>query len=449
MVRRGKNLSYGMYRPQKNPDVVIRVDFDYSQDQDFVSNPLALDNASFSNPLSKMFQANGSVASLIDIADEKTIVKQGGWLGAWGKELTGLQPSQPGGSALLGEWVFVRKHLSWQDHPLNGTLNVGQVGNVRFVPKDVVLNVDAKGLGNLSPMVVSFSIDTFRVSMVLLKEDPYSPSSNSNVHIYKQNFTNMVLPFPANADYVSMPNYSKTSPASDYAPLHNLVKLELKVETQQGFHISFIAIESKKKLVQSQFTNPQDYLQQDQVACQEIVNSSNANNAVVCYLKHAELNGLISYNSPMQSPTQIGNALGGIWGQVIQAGLGDDVDHTIDKEEEVSTSDVQSALKFIPPKDLELPDLPKGMKWGVNLRGVILISNGKKLLWPHEVWDLVKMREDLAGLPVHDDLYELIEYGTDYGTLKAQIEKVTALMEYEKSVGNSIVLSAEVNLRDL
>jgi hypothetical protein len=161
------------------------------------------------------------------------------------------------------------------------------------------------------------------------------------------------------------------------------------------------------------------------------------NTAIAKLLEWGEAAGFITFDPPMMSTRTYQKRYSS--SPYSATKFGEDVENTA----------VAKAVEtFVKPEGFELPDLPIGVTWKANLRGVIILEKGGQLLWAHEVYDLFQMIQDSAAMNrqlqiegVERKRNELIGY---IEKLDEQIERVRALLAYQEEVGNSIALQSRI-----
>jgi hypothetical protein len=194
-------------------DIQVKLDFDYSVDTQFTG-----------------YVAPPGNVQIINVANEKDILKQCGWFSGWGKELTGINAGSFGGAALEGPWLFGRGHLTFGVHPMFS----------EQVPESLIVNFDLrskKDFLNKRPVVIGITLNGTRMSFLVCK----GRVDGANQLAVK--LENVYLPFPANASWTSHPGYKKGKTVSNLASARNRVDVGVTLEVVDDLHVIAVVVE--------------------------------------------------------------------------------------------------------------------------------------------------------------------------------------------------------------
>lgn len=352
-------------------DIKVVLHFNYANDSSFSSVP----------PV-------GTVNE-IDPSNQKEFFKNCGWYSGWGKELTGIDLSQNGGNALIGEWMFARKTVRWTTHPLAPSA---------LVVDEIEMHLDSLKIGK-SPMIVSFSLDSMRVAIAVVKTDPFVGPGTFAQNVIK----NASIPYPANGAWVTHPGFQKGRPVSAFSSAKNIVDVGVHCETDAGFEVSFIAIETSgdAAIFPPAASNP---------LLAGVASCKNPYSVVAQAYDNGFHKGMIQFDMLVGAPMT-----------------------KYPRKSQSAATPVPARPKFVAPDEITLPDLPSGYTWALNARGVVLLEKNGDLFFPHEVFDLIQAEHD-AQLSA--------EAGDHYP--EGQVAKVRALFDYMESVGNGLALNYRV-----
>lgn len=394
-------------------DIEVVLDFDHSQDHFF--------SGGFSNsqPGSEI-AVQGRLLPLLDPYDEKSIFDTkigGGWFGAWGKELSGLDSSQVGGNALLGKWVFVRKHIDWCPHPFDTAC---------LVPDKITLHATVENFGPNSPVVFVFNVDRARLAIVIGKDTQFAPPTL----VVNQVFKNMKVPFPANAPYATLATYTKMVDVSNLAGQCSTSSVTARIEVSKGLNIEHVATDVNGTVVSVEEPGqPANGVDPSYYSLKSAIQTA------VKFIEKKVSNGLVFDPEPVSKR--------GKRGQGFTSGdLFDFATTAATASRSASANHEPTLGKFFEPLELagSLPTLPHGVNWVLNARGLVLASDGRELYMPHELFNLQEMRARHAKVISSAPDLESTE------TLGVEIDRVERLFEYMKSVGNGISMNYELAL---
>lgn len=407
-------------------DVVITLNFDYSVDNNFNLPPFP-------------FTPHGVTALDVNNADAMhDYFKTCGWFSIWGKELDGVDTTKPGGAAFTGNdesWLYMRKSIEWQH----------LVPTNEFVPYSIEAKATLKkGYRPNSPIVVSMVIDGTSFAFTLHKVGTVSPAAllGSVAHTSQFSMKNVHVPFPANATWLAHPQYQKGRKVSTLSLVYNNVNVKIDIQTSNQLAIGWMAVQNPSG---GSIVAPLDA--QTQITASPIAQNigllddmrrSYPNTAIAKLIEWGESAGFIAFDPPMMSTRTYQNRYSNS-SKFSAAKFGEDVENT---------ANAKAVDTFVKPEGFELPDLPIGVTWKANLRGVIIMERNGDLIWPHEAWDLFQMVQDSAALNrtlqiegnerKRNELISMIE------NLDTQIERVRALLTYTEEVGNSIALQSRI-----
>jgi len=325
----------------------------------------------------------------INPAEQRLFFKECGWFSGWSKELTGIDLSQNGGNALLGEWAFARKTVRFCQHPLVPTAQVVD---------EIEMHVDSLNIGK-SPMIVGFSIDTVRVAIAIVKTDPFSAPS-----VMGNKIQNASIPYLANGAWATHPSYQKGRPVCAFSPAKNTVGIDVNCETVAGFEISFMAFETAGDAAVFSLNNPNPLLE-------GIAACKNPYSVVAQAYENGYKKAMIRFDAPMGAPMA----------------------KYPRKSQAKSQTQTAPSPRFTAPDGLTMPNLPSGCKWAMNVRGIVLMEKGGELFFPHEIYDLIQMEHDAQLAVDKGDNFPMED-----------VANVRSLFEYMESVGNGIALNYRV-----
>lgn len=375
------------------PDIVIQVEFDYSND---APPP----NFTPSFPVQR-----------IDPAD-KDFAKRCGWLSAWGKELTGIDLSKQGGNSFEGEWLFTRKHITFDG----------------ILPKSMTFNMDAMNFGD-SPIVASVLIDnSTRMTAIITKLGNVIGSQDIAVRVQHAS-----LPYPVDYAWSEHPQRPNGwSSVSKHAP--HILKPDVSFVVQTSSDYVCHAVFVDQNGVVNSSSHPQSMMVANYGQYAQI-STTNANTAAASVLQAAADAGSITFSKYLAT-SKISKKYSKSSKQPSAP-----IDSTF-------TASPASTMKFVKPDEItELPTPPKGFTWYANMRGVLFLESGGKTYWPHEVFDLAQMYSDLTAFNnqlivegVEDKREKLISY---IERVNKQIECTRAVLSYMESVGDGISLNCK------
>jgi hypothetical protein len=418
-------------------DITINVKFDYSPD---------LGNT----PPSYPFVAHGSNVNTIDVNDQqamKDFSKSIGWFSLWGKDVDGIDTSQVGGNALLGDWVFFRKKVGFND-----------VSSLHPVP--LINEIEAKGTVDKSrqnsPIFVCVYVDGVQLAFIVHRNKPgdmdFQKLFGTNPkHNAVFGMKNALIPYPQNATWVNHPSYQKGKPVHNISLYKNKVNVMIDISVGSEFTLGWLAVNNS---FGGSAVSPFDALDTPQSSP----------------LFDPQLNATIKNTYPtdalakmlgwMQSMSYQTFDAPGIKG-IKSRNRNSYATSTSSPYANMPISPISSELvgnynpnssgempEFTPPDELVLPDLQGGAQWFTNVRGVLILKKNGQMLWPHEVFDLENMRKKLRT--INNALETVMKASKkalveeDKRILETQIERVEKLFEYQEQVGESIALNARI-----
>lgn len=409
-------------------DIVVTLNFDYQNDTNFNLPPFP-------------FTPQGVNALDVNNVDAmQDYFKTCGWFSIWGKELDGVDTTKPGGAAFSGNdesWLYMRKSAEWQPIGHGGT-------SVASSTDPVIKSIEAKATLKKgsnrpnSPIVISMVIDGTSFAFLLHKTSSPMTSTLLGSIADKSQFVmkNVHVPFPANATWITHPQYQKGRKVSTLSIAYNNVNIKIDIQTSKNLAIGWMAVQNPAG---GSIVAPLDA--QLQIAASPIAKNtgllddmqrSYPNTAIAKLLEWGEAAGFITFDPPMMSTRTYQN-------KYSSNRFGASVE---------DTASAKAVDTFVKPDGFELPDLPNGVTWKANLRGVIILERAGDLVWAHEVWDLFQMVQDSAAMNrtlqiegserKRDELLSRIE------ELDTQVERVRALLAYQEEVGNSIALQSRI-----
>jgi len=400
-------------------DISVKLSFDYSPDTNFSPPPFP-------------YVPNGvNVLDINNVDAMQDYFKQCGWFSIWGKEIEGIDASKPGGSAFIGSddsWLYMRKSVEW--------LPVGQI-----VPQPIVKSIEAKanlkkGSGANSPIVISMNLDGASFAFLLHKIGSGTNVMGllgSNLFQSELGLKNARIPFPANATWITHPQYQKGRKVSSLAMAFNTVNVKIDIQTNQNLVIGWMAMQNPSG--GSIVGPPSGGAVHNSMPIDEM-RRSYPNTAIAKLVEWGVANNFIMFDPPMVSTRNYKKRY-----SQQQPNLFD--------SDNIESSTLSAALDtFVPPQELELPDLSRDVKWKLNIRGVVILEKDGQLLWPHEVFDLHQMVQDSESMgrqiAVSSNEYQKSEIEGYKDNLDKQIAKVRALFEYQAQVGESISLQSRI-----
>ena len=398
-------------------DVTIQLSFDYSSDTNFNLPPFP-------------FTPQGvNALGVNDVDAMSDYFKTCGWFSIWGKELDGVDTTKPGGAAFSGNdesWLYLRKFGTW--------IQTAEICSGEPAIKSIEAKATLKKGSNRpnSPIVISMVIDGTSFAFTLHKTGSAQTSALLGNIADKSQFSmkNVHVPFPANVTWITHPQYQKGRKVSTLALAYNNVNIKIDIQTSNQLAIGWMAVQNPVggSLVapldgQTQLT-PSPIWQNPGLI--DDMKRSYPNTAIAKLLEWGVSAGYITFDPPHSS-------------KFSATKFGEDVENT---------SNAKAVDTFVKPEGFELPDLPAGVTWKANLRGVIILEKNGDLIWPHEAYDLFQMVQDSAALNrtlqiegverKRDELISMIE------NLDTQIERVRALLTYTESVGDSLSLQSRI-----
>ena len=416
-------------------DITVTLNFDYSVDTNFNSPTFP-------------FTPNGVNALDVNNVDSMSdYFKTCGWFSIWGKELDGVDTTKLGGTAFSGNdesWLYLRKSVEWQPIGHGGT-------SVASSTDPVIKSIEAKATLKKgsnrpsSPIVISMVIDGTSFAFLLHKTTSPQTSQLLGSITDKSQFSmkNVHVPFPANATWITHPSYQKGRKVSTLALAYNNVNIKIDIQTSNQLAIGWMAVQNPAG---GSIVAPLDA--QMQITASPIaqntgllddIRRSYPNTAIAKLLEWAESANYITFDPPMMSTRTYQNRYSSNKSYAPSAPFGDSIENT---------ANAKAVDTFVKPEGFELPDLPIGVMWKANLRGVIILERGGDLVWAHEVFDLFQMVQDSAAMNrtlqvennkrKHDEIVSMIE------NLDIQIERVRSLLTYQEEVGNSIALQSRI-----
>lgn len=208
-------------------DIKTTLSFDYQNDTNF--NP----------PIPPYVPVGVDVLSPTNVDDMTNYFKSCGWIQAWGKELTGIDPSQLGGFAFVGDFLFMRKAVEFSENEF--------YSGMQFV-KQIEVKSSLKNGGNaVSPVVIAMSIDGVKLAFLLHKTaDPQTrillgdPCQKSEFSL-----KNARVPFPANANWANHPRYQKGCKVSELSLAFNQTNIKIEIEVSESLSIGWLAIDKQ------------------------------------------------------------------------------------------------------------------------------------------------------------------------------------------------------------
>lgn len=408
-------------------DVVITLNFDYLVDNNFNLPPFP-------------FTPHGVTALDVNNVDAMhDHLKTCGWFSIWGKELDGVDTTKPGGAAFSGNdesWLYLRKSANW--------ITKTGVGNNEPLIGDIEAKATLKKGSNRpnSPIVISMVIDGTSFAFTLHKVGNLSPANllGSVAHTSQFSMKNVHVPFPANATWITHPSYQKGRKVSTLALAYNNANVKIDIQTSNQLAIGWMAVQNPAG---GSIVAPLDA--QAQLMASPIVGNaaliddmkrSYPNTAIAKLLEWGESAGYITFDSPMMSTRTHQNRYSS---KFSSTKFGEDIENT---------ANAKAVDTFVKPEGIELPDLPSGVTWKANLRGVIIMERNGDLIWVHEAYDLFQMVQDSAAmnrtLQVESNERKRNELVSMIERLDEQIERVRALLAYQEEVGNSIALQSRI-----
>jgi len=205
-------------------DIKINISFDYSGDTNFTP------------PVYPYVPVGVDVLSPSNIDDMTNYFKTCGWFHIWGKELTGIDATQAGGNAFLGEnWLFMRKAVEFSESDF--------YTGIQFV-RQIEVKSNLKNGGNaVSPVVIAMSIDGVKLAFLLHKTADAQTQILLGDPCHRSEFslTGARIPFPANANWANHPHYQKGCKVSTLSLAFNQVNVKIEIEVAES--VSWIAID--------------------------------------------------------------------------------------------------------------------------------------------------------------------------------------------------------------
>lgn len=406
-------------------DIEVKLTFDYKNDTGFVMPNYP-------------YTPNGVMAIDFGQVQEKDLFKEIGWFTVWGKELDDIDMTQQGGMAFVGNdesWLFFRKHIAVQD-----ATSISGSGTI----ESIIAHASLRNRGRKNPVIVALVIDGMQICMLIQKNDSQTEKMLGNrVKESSMKLAGASIPFPAIADWVKHPQYQKNKRVSNLSLAHHKANITIEVTVSKELSISWRA--ASNPMGGSFIMPPKDVvLNSDPVTSEPdllaTLGAMYPNSAIAQLVAWGEDEGYIHFDPP----SNIGARA---YSRKYKTGWSD---AKTDGSDINTTTTVKASNSFVAPEELQLPKLPSGTTWKFNVRGVIIMEKQGNLLWPHEVYNLREMTEDLASLRrnllVESNEKSKVELQNHISEGEAQVELVKKLFEYQKEIGDTLSLQARIFL---